>query len=412
MSSTSTASESTFRADATTISVVGLAHGTSHFFQLLLPTLFPWFARDFNLSFAQLGSVATIFFVISAIGQAASGFLVDRVGPRPVMFIGLACFAAAALTAASAQGYAGLMLASMIAGLGNSPFHPIDFSILNQRISSKRIGHAYSVHGITGNLGWAIAALFLVGLATAFSWRTALISATVYALVVLCICVLNRDALATTHARVPVGATGAKPTESALAFLKLPVVWVCWLFFFVLTFSLGAVQNFSTPALQAMANVPLTTAAAALSGYMVVGAIGQVVGGFAMSHQWYDADRGVAIALGISASMFALAATGVAGGWGAEALVTVVVLAGFGQGMAAPSRDLLIKQATPKGATGRVYGTVYSGLDVGLAVAPLLFGWLMDHGMPRGVFAGAAVALVLTILTGLWVGRFVKQKPA
>jgi len=394
--------------------VVGLAHGTSHFFQLLLPTLFPWFAKDFDLSFAQLGSVATIFFVVSATGQTLSGFLVDRVGPRPVMFAGLTCFAAAALTAASAQGYFGLILASVIAGLGNSPFHPIDFSILNQRISLKRIGHAYSVHGITGNLGWGFAALFLVGIATAFSWRVALVSAAVYALIVLAVCVINRDALATesAHARARAQPVNDKPTEGALAFLKLPVVWVCWLFFFVLTFALGAVQNFSTPALQSLAGVSLTTAAAALTGYMVVGAIGQVVGGFAMSHQWYDPDRGVAIALAISATMLGLAASGFAAGWGAHALVVLVVLAGFGQGMAAPSRDLLIKRATPKGATGRVYGTVYSGLDVGLAVAPLLFGWLMDHGMPRGVFAGAAVALVLAIIVGLWVGRFVKQAPA
>jgi MFS family permease len=399
--------------DATTMGVVGLAHGTSHFFQLLLPTLFPWFARDFNLSFAQLGSVATIFFVVSAIGQTASGFLVDRVGPRPVMFAGLTCFAAAALTAASAQGYVGLVLASMLAGLGNSPFHPIDFSILNQRISSRRIGHAYSVHGITGNLGWAFATLFLVGLATAFGWRTALAGAAAYALVVLTVCVVNREALATVPAQAFSRAENgsSKAPEGALAFLKLPVVWVCWLFFFVLTFSLGAIQNFSTPALQAMANVSLTTAAAALSGYMIIGAFGQVFGGFAVSRQWFDPDRGVAIALGISAALLALAATGLASGWGGEALVAIIMLAGFGQGMAAPSRDLLIKRATPKGATGRVYGTVYSGLDVGLAVSPLLFGWLMDHGMPRGVFAGAAGALILAILAGLWVGRFVNQKP-
>ncbi len=392
--------------------VVGLAHGTSHFCQLLLPALFPWLSKDFGLSFAQLGSVATIFFVCSAVGQALSGFLVDRVGPRPVMYAGLTSFAAAAFIGASAQGYVGLMLASIIAGIGNSPFHPIDFSILNQRISPKRIGHAYSVHGITGNLGWAFATLFLVGLATAFSWRVALVSAGVYVLLVLAVCVINRDALDTPSLHAPSGATQAKSNESAMAFLKLPVVWICWLFFFVLTFALGAIQNFSTPALQAMANVSLTTAAAALSGYMVVGAIGQVVGGFAMSRGWYDPDKGVALALGFSASMLALAATGVATGWGAEALVAIVILAGFGQGMAAPSRDLLIKKATPKGATGRVYGTVYSGLDVGLAVAPLLFGWLMDHGMPRGVFAGAAVALVLAVLTGLWVGRFVNHSTA
>ncbi|MEQ1596215.1 MAG: MFS transporter [Casimicrobium sp.] len=412
MSNTLSAPESSFRADATTMGVVALAHGTSHFFQIVLPTVFPWLAKDFGLTFAQLGSVATVFFVISATGQAMAGFLVDRIGARPVMFAGLFGFAIASFTAATAQSYVGLVIASAIAGFANSPFHPIDFSILNQRISSKRIGHAYSVHGISGNLGWAFSAVFLVGLASAFTWRVAVASAGVYALVVLAVCFVFRDSLSTptVHAtRATADSANAAKPESALAFLKLPVVWVCWLFFFVLTFPLGAVQNFSTPALQAIANVPLTTAAAALSGYMIVGAMGQVLGGFAVSRGWWDPDKGVAIALGISAFTLALAASAFVGNFSAYVLVALVVLSGFGVGMAAPSRDLLIKRATPKGATGRVYGAVYSGLDVGLAVAPLLFGYLMDHHMPRGVFAGASVALVFAILTGLWVGRFVKH---
>ncbi len=412
MNNTAAAPESSFRADATTMGVVALAHGTSHFFQIVLPTVFPWLARDFGLTFAQLGSVATVFFVVSATGQALSGFLVDRIGARPVLFAGLFGFAIAAFTAASAHSYTGLVVASAIAGFANSPFHPIDFSILNQRITPKRIGHAYSVHGISGNLGWAFAAVFLVGLASNFTWRVAVTSAGVYALVVLAVCGVFRDSLVTPSTRTTGSAStsrNAHQREGTVAFLKLPVVWVCWLFFFVLTFPLGAVQNFSTPALQAMANVPLTTAAAALSGYMIVGAMGQVLGGFAVSRGWWDPDKGVAMALGISATTLALAATALVSNFSASALVALVIASGFGVGMAAPSRDLLIKRATPKGSTGRVYGAVYSGLDVGLAVAPLLFGYMMDHEMPRGVFAGASVSLFFAILTGLWVGRFVKR---
>ena len=139
--------------DVRTIGLVGLAHGTSHFFHMLLPPLFPLFVRDFGVGYAQLGLVVTLFFVISGIGQALAGFLVDRVGARPVLFAALACFAAAALAGASAQGLEGLMLAAALAGLGNSPFHPVDFTILNKRVSPPRLGHAFSVHGISGNLG-------------------------------------------------------------------------------------------------------------------------------------------------------------------------------------------------------------------------------------------------------------------
>ena len=142
--------------DAATIGLIGLAHGTSHFHHMLLPPLFPVFIRDFGLSYSELGLLVTVFFVISGVGQALAGFLVDRIGARPVLFGALGCFVAAGLSASLAQGYGGLALAAGLAGLGNAPFHPADFTILNKRVSLPRLGHAFSVHGISGNLGCAL----------------------------------------------------------------------------------------------------------------------------------------------------------------------------------------------------------------------------------------------------------------
>ena len=168
--------------DLRTISLVGLAHGTSHFFHMLLPPLFPVFKESFGLSYAELGLLVTLFFVISGIGQALAGFLVDRIGARPVLFAALGCFAASAASGALAQGYGGLLLAAALAGLGNSPFHPIDFTILNQRVSQARLGHAYAVHGISGNLGWAVAPLVLLGITgLTGSWRWALAACALWA---------------------------------------------------------------------------------------------------------------------------------------------------------------------------------------------------------------------------------------
>jgi MFS transporter, FSR family, fosmidomycin resistance protein len=405
MTSTTATVDSAFRADATTISVVGLAHATSHFFQLLLPPLFPWLATEFSLSFAELGTLASLFYLVSAFGQAAAGFLVDKLGARVVMFAGLALFALAAFIGSQATGYGMLVAVSVISGIANSPFHPVDYSIINQRISAARIGHAYSVHGVSGTLGYAAATLVMVLLAQQLGWRTALGVASVFALCVLAVAVTFRDAI-DTRMLAKAQANAAAPTESSLAFLRQPVVWLCFGFFFVITFSNSAIQNFATPALQAIVGLKLTVAATALTGYLVCSAIGQLAGGFAISRQWADPEKLIAGSLAASATLLLIAATGWAGGVGT---LLLVMTAGLGTGVAGPSRDLLIKRATPAGATGRVYGMVYSGLDAGLAVSAPIFGWLMDHDVPRSIFIGAAMAMMVAMLIGLAVGRAVRR---
>lgn len=410
MSSTITAPNSALRADATTISVVGLAHATSHFFQLLLPPLFPWLATEFSLSFAELGTLASLFYLVSAFGQAAAGFLVDRLGARIVMFGGLLLFAVAAFIGSQANGYGMLVTTAVISGIANSPFHPVDYSIINQRISAARIGHAYSAHGLSGTLGYASATLVMVILAQQFGWRNALGVASVFALCVLAVAVVFRDAIdtrsTTSNAAIPLA--NAAP-ESSLAFMRQPVVWLCFAFFFVITFSNSAIQNFATPALQAIAGLKLTVAATALTGYLICSAMGQLTGGFAISRQWADPETIIAASLTASATLLILAASAWAGGIGT---LLLVMLAGLGTGVAGPSRDLLIKRATPAGATGRVYGTVYSGLDAGLAVSAPIFGWLMDHDLPHTIFIGAALAMIVAMLIGLGVGRAVSRSQA
>ena len=91
-------------------------------------------------------------------------------------------------------------------------------------------------------------------------------------------------------------------------------------------------------------------------------------------------------------------------------MLVLFALMGFGAGIAGPSRDLLVKQATPPGATGRVYGVVYSGLDVGMMVAPLGFGLLMDHQRYQGVWIADGLLLAMLILTAVNVRR--QARPA
>lgn len=403
--------------DIRTITLVGLAHGTSHFFHLLLPPLFPWFITEFGVSYSQLGGAISLFFIISGLGQMAAGFVVDRLGARPVLYAALASFVLAAVTAALAHSYAMLLVAAFFAGLGNAPFHPVDFSILNHRITPRRIGHAFSVHGICGNIGWASAPVFMTTVASASgSWRLACLAAAVLATVVLGIMVLNHTWLddrthtttTTLHHPCPASPllTATSPTPGAtLAFLRLPAVWLCFAFFFWSTLGLTAIQSFSSPAMQALYGLPASVTALTVTGFMVCAAVGMVGGGFAASRV-QRLQRVIAAFLLMAASLLALAGSG----WlpGMAALLAVCA-AGLGYGFAGPSRDMLIKTATPPGATGRVYGSVYSGLDLGFAMGAPIFGWLMDRHLPGAIFTGAAAALVLSVLAAATVGRGVQR---
>jgi len=398
------------RSDFTTIGLVGLAHGTSHFFHMLLPPLFPTFIHEFGLQYSQLGLLVTLFFVVSGVGQALAGFVVDRVGARPVLFAAMVCFVAAALIAASAGGYGALVAASALAGLGNAPFHPVDFTILNKRVSQPRLGHAFSVHGITGNLGWAVAPVFLITVAQAMgSWRAACLGAALVAGGVLVLLLLQRDAIDDSlghwaHERPG----GARPPAEAhpLAFLRLPSVWLCFSFFFWTTAALSAIQSFAGPALGRMYGLPLTTTAFVVTGYMLCGATGMVLGGF-LAGRTGPLERTIAFAMAWSALLLLAVATLALPPLAAAAAAS---LAGLGTGLAGPSRDMLIKRAAPPGATGRVYGTVYSGLDVGFALAAPLFGWLLDHRAPQSIFAVAAGLLVMGVLSAGLVALTVRRR--
>jgi MFS family permease len=383
--------------DASIIALVGLAHASSHFAHLLLPLMFPVFMKDFGLSYSEVGLLMTTFFVISGFGQAGAGFVVDRLGARPLLLAALAIFAVASVAASMVTGYTGLVLVAALAGLGNATFHPVDFTILNQRVSAPRLGYAFSAHGLTGNLGWATAPLFFAGISSAFNWRTAYLAAALMYVGILLLMVLQRDKIKTQIAVVHPD----QPLEHSMAFMKLPVVWWCFGFFLLSTMTLAVVQSFSVSILRAMHGVSVEAATLTLSAYMLCGALGILVGGFVAARA-ASSDRVVVLSMGSAALLLVLCGTGLLGG-----ALTMVVLAstGFAVGIGGPSRDMMIKKATPQGATGRVYGMVYSGLDTGLAVAPVLFGALMDRGWYGATLMAAALAMSLSVLAAVGVGR-------
>ena len=391
------------RRDAGVIGLVGSAHLVSHFSQLLLAPLFPWLKDALNASYTELGFLMTVFFIVSCAVQASSGFLVDRFGPRPVLLGGLALIAVGAFGFAASPNYWAMAFFSVVVGVGNGVFHPVDYTLLNRKVSPARLGHAYSVHGITGSLGWAAAPALLVPLALAFGWRTALAVAGCCILGVLVLLWFNREKLELPPT-APAKAVSQAAAGTSLGFLRIPAVWMCFLFFLIYAGVLNAIQAFAPEAARQLHQVPVALAAMCLTVYMVCSAGGTVLGGFLASDP-AKCER----VFGAGFALAALVALLIGFGPVPGAMVPVLFgVMGFASGIAVPSRDLLVKKSTPENATGRVYGVVYSGLDIGQAIAPLLFGTLMDHHNFQGVWL-TLVLLQAALITSAFNVRKVRR---
>lgn len=395
------------------IALIGLLHGGSHFYQLVLPSLYLSLNREFGYSFAQLGFLATAFFVVSGLGQASSGFIVDHLGARPVLRFGLACMVVSALLISVANAYWVFIIAAIIGGAGNCVFHPVDFSIINQNVSQRRLGHAFSIHGVSGNLGWALAPIFITFfIVQTGSWRVAAAAAAVLLFCLFVSTFIGASLLATPVAQTdPQMQERSRATEPGFGvklrmLLKNPALWGAFLFFAFTSGSMSSVQNFTIPILGSLYGIGKEWASSALSMYMVAAGVGLLLGGF-LAGSTDRTERIVAASLATSGIVFILLAMGVLpNGLAVAGLCT----AGFLSGMAGPSRDMLVRRVTPKGALGSVYGLVYSGMDVGSALGPVMYGFMLDHQAVRGPWLVSGLALFGAVLAAFWVAYCARRQ--
>lgn len=377
------------------ISLVALAHGLSHFFQIATAVVFPLIKDDLGVSYTALGGTVALYYTVSGVFQTVAGFAVDRLGARRVLFFGLAMSTAGALLAGLAHSYEMLLLAAVVGGLGNSVFHPCDFSILNARVRKELLGYAFSWHGIAGFLGYAAAPTYAIAMVQATGWRGALLGAAAVGALVIAFLALQRESLYAAPADG--GGRSGEGFAGDLKVLTSAPILMCFGYFVLIAVGFIGIQTFGVATMISLYGVSAPAASAALTAYLLGASAGIFTGGFvAVRTSRHDL---VAVG-GMAASavlMFILAAAWLP----AAALPVLFAATGFCGGMTNPSRDLIVRSTTPPGATGKVYGFVYSGLDVGSILTPVYFGWLLDGGRPSLVFYTVVASAILTIGTVL-----------
>jgi MFS transporter, FSR family, fosmidomycin resistance protein len=386
--------------DARIIGLVSAAHFVSHYYILLLPPLFVFIRADYGVSYTELGLAIAIFNIVSGAFQTPTGFLIDWFGARLILIAGLVLGASAVLVMGLAPSFWVLVAMMGLNGLANTAYHPADYAILSHVISSRRIGHAFSVHTFSGMLGTAVAPASLLLLQSVLGWRGALVAAAMLGFAVAALLVLRGDRVMD---RVQPGkearaAYASEAAEHGWRLLFSAPILQNLLFFVLLAITSGGVSNYSVVALGALYATPVGIANAALSAFLLLSALGVLAGGLLAVRTSHHA---VVASLGLAATGAAVLLVGTVDP-GTVLLIVMMAMGGLANGIIMPSRDMIVRAVTPRGSYGKVFGFVTTGFNIGGIMAPPIYGVLMDHGHPRVVFLVvglASIAAIVTVIT-------------
>lgn len=392
--------------DSAVIGLVCTAHFFSHFYIFAIPPMLPLIKADLGVSYMEMGLLLTLFSLSSGAAQYFMGVLVDRIGARWVLTGGMTLLAGAIAMMGVVPVYGALAAFALAAGLGNSVFHPADYTILGARVQPGRVGRAFSFHTFAGMAGFAASPIVMTFLATAWDWRTAFVIVGMAGLLIVALLLSQMRLLDERRSSEP--ALARTPSGLGLRAVVSPPVMYMFLFFFVVALVSLGMAGFMPAALNTLFGMGLVEANLILTGFLAATAVGVLFGGIVADRmQRLDLVAGVGFAFA-AAALVLVALTRLP----YPAILAVFLFAGFMIGMISPSRDMMVRNISPPGASGRVFGFVSVGLDLGGVAAPVIFGWLMDRGLPEGVFIGAAAVLMVAIVAGAGANRYVARPAA
>jgi MFS transporter, FSR family, fosmidomycin resistance protein len=397
--STSRSSETRF------VYSVCFAHFVSHYYMLLLAPLFIFVREDYGVSYTELGLALTAFHVVSTVLQTPVGFLVDRWNARYMLGTGLLIGAGAFAIAGLVNSFWVFVAMFAVAGLGNTVYHPADYALLGRHVPIERAGRVFSYHTFAGMLGNAAAPATLVYLYAVMGWRGAFLCAAALGVVAAIIVFMTSEPLEPAKPAVKKKSEPADtPADGWKLLLSAPIL-ANLVFFVLLSMSGGGLYNYPVVTLGALHGTSVTVANTALTGLLTMSAVGVLVGGVLTG---FTSRCGLITTIGLMCTATACVLVGLID-FPALVLIALMSSVGFFAGLTMPSRDMIVRAVTPRGAYGRVFGFVTTGFHLAGIVSPIVFGQMLDRGYPREIFFFMAFCALLSIAT---VTYSTTRKPA
>lgn len=371
------------------VGLVSASHFLNHMYLVLLPPIFGVLAPEFGVDLAALGLAVGIQALVNTVFQLPFGYVSDNYSRTVALGTGLLLAAVGVSVIATASTYTILLVGQAVLGLGIAAHHPAHYPLLSAATNKRNRGRVFSLHGFSGNMGYAASPVVLVSVLAlpSATWRDAMLLVAVVGIgfAVVCTSLLalvvdadvtrasNESSTNSTQTDRSLAAIGTRLRSEVRSLLSSPGILALTLLALVTSMSAWGVRSYAVVLLTGGYGFSLTTANAALTAMFVASAVVVLVGGELTDR--VSAGRVILTSFVLLALTTATVASFLVP---AAVALGLTVLMGGAMSLGMPARSKLADALSKRSDLGMNFALITVGVTTAGAAAPPFFGTIID----------------------------------